>query len=88
MVRPTGFSIQMCLPAWAMVTPISRWRKFGAVMLTACTLGSATSSRQSRVAAAKPNWAAASPARPGTSSATAISSGATASSGKWCSTRA
>jgi hypothetical protein len=48
-VNPTGFSIQMCLPAFAIVTPISRCRKFGAAMLTAATSGSAATSRQSRV---------------------------------------
>ena len=78
-VRPTGFSIQMCLPASAMAVPISRCRKFGAVMDTARTRGSAATARQSRLAVAKPYRAAASSARPGTSSATATSSGRTSS---------
>ncbi len=86
--RPTGFSIQMCLPASAIATPISRCRKFGAVMLTACTRGSSTTSRQSRVVEAKPNCSAACSARPGTSSATVTSRGRTVSCGKWCGTRA
>src|SRR5664280_776595 len=34
-LSPTGFSIQMCLPAWAIATPISRCRKLGAAILTA-----------------------------------------------------
>ena len=65
----------MCLPASAIATPISRCRKFGAAMLTAWTRGSAATSRQSRVVEANPNCAAASSARPGTSSATETSSG-------------
>jgi hypothetical protein len=56
-------------------------------MLTARTRGSVASSRQSRVAVAKPYCAAASSARPGTSSATAISAGRSPSWGKWCGTR-
>jgi hypothetical protein len=44
-VRPTGFSIQKCLPASAAATPISRWKTLGAQMETTSTSGSARTSR-------------------------------------------
>ena len=80
-VTPTGFSIQMCLPARAAATPISACRWFGAVMLTARTRGSARASGHSVLARAKPYWAAAARARPGSASATATGTAASGSSG-------
>lgn len=53
-----GFSQWTCVPAAMAASAISRWSALGVVIATMSTAGSATSSRQSSVAASNPNFPA------------------------------